>query len=94
MGWAKRVVKKARKSVKSFGSKVKGWSGRAFKGVKRALNYHPMLGAAITTDKEKDALKDLEADESGLRSQAAKRLVDTQRQAGGAQIKFQTEEYE
>jgi hypothetical protein len=36
--------------------------------------------------------KESSSDEAGLRSAAAKRLVNTQQQAGSGQIKFQTEE--
>jgi len=95
---AKRLGRKIGKAFKSGGGKVKSWAGRATRGVVRAVNYNPLVGSFVKTDKEREAEKELKrdaaAEETGLRSAAAKRLVDTQRQAGGAQIKFTTEEYE
>lgn len=104
--YAKRAGGKTRKAFKSAGGKVKGWTKRAgtafYKGLENPTvqavltGINPVLGAAaagVTAHRNKGE-GDFEMDEEGLRSTAAKRLVDTQRQAGGGQIKFTTEEYE
>lgn len=76
---------RAKKAVKRVGSK-------ASDGLKKIVRKTPVMQARKYFGRGPDKPK-LDEDE-GLRGEAAKRLVDTQRQAGGAQIKFQTEEYE
>lgn len=70
-----------------------GW-GRVKKAVKRAVRkVAPIVTQGIYDPASKSTAEKNKAeggDDVGLRAAAAKRLVNTQQQAGGGQIKFNT----
>lgn len=62
------------------------------KRLKKLANKIPAVKVFKTAKSMFSGGKEEGGDESGLRSAAAKRLINTQQQAGSGQIKFNTEE--
>lgn len=69
-----------------------GWKKKIKKYAKKALGIvskvNPVIGA-LTKEKESSS----DTGDAGMRSEAAKRLVNRNQQAGTGQINFNTEEY-
>ena len=65
---------------------------RLKKKVKSLANKLPQVKVFKAAKSMFSGGKEESGDESGLRSAAAKRLINTQQQAGSGQIKFTTEE--
>lgn len=63
-----------------------------FKAIKRAVRKVENFAHVATGRPKIGQGGDVGEDEAGLRSAAAKRLVTKQTQAGGGQIKYNTEE--